>query len=93
MNFENEVITSTDEEIITYTDNGYVSLKDSSHKDLWDAHITIRDGSIWQIISLNRNRTKIKAKHIAGNTFIGEPDTQGQRIATILDKDVKRLMK
>ena len=93
MNSENEVMTSTVEEMITYTDDGYVSLKDSSHEDLWDAHITIRDGSTWQIISLNKNRTEIKAKHIAGNTFIGELDTEGQRIATILDKDIKRLMK
>ncbi len=86
-------MTQAEEEVITYTDDGYVSLKDSSHEDLWDAHITIRDGSIWQIISLNRNRTKIKAKHIAGKTLLGKQGVEGELIATILDKDVRRLMK
>ena len=84
MNSDNELMTRT------YTE---LSLKNSSHEDLWDAHITISDGSIWQIISLNKDRTKINVKHIAGNTLLGKLGFAGERTATILDKDVKRLIK
>ena len=77
---------------LTIQTYGELSLKNSSHEDLWDAHITIRDGSTWQIISLNRNRTEINAKHIAGSTLVGKVDAQGRRTAIISYKDVKRLM-
>lgn len=78
---------------LTIQTYGELSLENSSHEDLWDAHITIRDGSTWQIISLNRSRTEINAKHIAGSTLVGKVDAQGRRTATISYKDVKRLMK
>lgn len=83
---------NSDNQLMTYV-YGEVSLKNSSHEDLWDAHITISDGSTWQIISLNRNRTKINARHIAGSTLVGKVDAEGRRTATISHKDVKRLMK